>query len=57
MEGRQVNPDQLLKLARRVKAEYPGVTLIKNRVGNLVIVEDDVYVAWLDLTTGEIVKF
>ena len=52
-----MTPDDLLKMAREVKREYPGTTMIKNRVGNLVIMEDDVPVAWLDLTDGSVVKF
>lgn len=36
---------------------WPTATLERNSVGNVVLVEDDVYVAYLDVLTGEIGEF
>ncbi|MCM6778045.1 hypothetical protein NDR87_30880 [Nocardia sp. CDC159] len=50
--------DDLLAAAQDLAQRYPRADLIKNSVGNLVVVDEDGQsVAYLDLSTGEIDTF
>ena len=52
-----MTPAQLLTGATAVAERFPAAELIKNAVGNLVIMVDDVYIGYLNLRTGEPVFF
>lgn len=43
---------QLREMADEVAEQYPDATLVKNPVGNLSVVQDGVYLGWLDLHSG-----
>jgi hypothetical protein len=43
---------QLLAGAREVAERAPDALLVKNRVGNLAIVQGSVMTGWLDLRNG-----
>jgi hypothetical protein len=44
-----------LEAARRVVRLFPEGLLVRNRVGNLSVLDTDgEYVGWVDLTTGEV---
>lgn len=51
-----MNPQQFLAAATVVAARYPTAELVKNPVGNLSVVVDGEYVAYVDLRTGEVAE-
>lgn len=52
-----MTPQQLLAGAQQIADRFPDSSLERNQVGNLVVVIDDEYAGWLDLTDGEFTLF
>lgn len=46
---------EFVRMAHRVMEKRPNATLVKNKVGNLAILDDDEFVGYLDLLDGEVV--
>ena len=53
---KNLTPSQLVSAAQFIESRFPNHVLVKNHAGNLAIVRtsDQVYVAYLDLLTGEV---
>lgn len=49
-----LTPAELVVLANEVAQRWPSAVLEKNPVGNLSVMLDDEWIAWLDLRTGEV---
>lgn len=45
---------QFVELAQALQARWPDAKLVKNGVGNLLVVVDDEDVGYLDLFSGEL---
>lgn len=55
---RGITAAQLREIADEVDSRYPGATLTKNQVGNLIVFNvDGDAVAWCDLAFGGIHEF
>lgn len=52
-----MTPQQFVTMVQTVAERWPSAVLRRNSVGNLVVDVDGEYVAWLDLTDGEINSF
>lgn len=52
-----MNAEGLVAAAQSVASRWPGASLVKNSVGNLLIVADGAVVGYLDLFTGEVDVF
>jgi hypothetical protein len=44
----------LIAVLELADEKYPGAELRKSRVGNLCLIVNDEFVAWIDLTTYEL---
>ena len=49
-----MTPAQLLAGVAEVAERWPDAGLVRNSVGNLMIVSEDKFVGYLDLLTGEV---
>lgn len=49
-----MTPLGLVRLATNCEKRWPTATLVKNGVGNLVVMVDGEYIAYLDLLDGTI---
>lgn len=47
-------PQALADAFTVLAASHPHVRLVKNQIGNLSIMDDGVYVGWVDLHTAEV---
>jgi hypothetical protein len=45
---------EFLAAAQSVAGQFPDAVLVKNPVGNLTVLVNDEYVAWVDLRWGEL---
>jgi hypothetical protein len=52
-----MTPAQLLHAAAIINGRVPNAVLVKNQVGNLVIVQEGAYIGWLDLRYGAVTWF
>lgn len=49
-----VTPEQLVRAGIRILQEYPDAQIVRNRVGNLSVMDGARYAGYVDVNTGEV---